>query len=120
MIGLTGTPMWNRILDLYGYFNLLVGHLEPDKEDGAPSLPRPTRHIGQTSVKVTCGTLRALYKAWSEERVLPWEFTKVPYTLVNPAMLVKLAPNGNMTPSINHDCFPLLFRTCIMMRRILL
>jgi hypothetical protein len=112
--------MWNRILDLYGYFNLLVGHPEPDKEDGAPSLPRPTRHSGQTSVKVTSGALRALYKAWSEERVLPWEFTKVPYTLVNPAMLVKLAPNGNMTPSISHDCFPLLFRTCIMMQRILL
>ncbi|OKO90882.1 hypothetical protein PENSUB_13183 [Penicillium subrubescens] len=57
-----------------------------------------------------------LYKAWSEERVLPWEFTKVPYALVNPAMLVKLVPNGNITPSLSHDCFPFLFRACIMMR----
>ncbi|KAJ5883559.1 Helicase C-terminal [Penicillium subrubescens] len=41
VIGLTGTLMWNRILDLYGYFNLLGGHLEADKEEGAPLTPTP-------------------------------------------------------------------------------
>lgn len=41
---------------------------------------------------------------------LPWDFTEVLYALVNPAMLVKLVPNGNITPSISHHCFPFLFR----------
>lgn len=67
-------------------------------------------------MEVKCGTLRALYKAWSQVRVLPWEFVEILYTLVNPAMLVKLVPNGNITPSIIHDCFPFLFHACIMMR----
>lgn len=48
--------------------------------------------------------------------MLPWDFTEVLYALVNPVMLVKLVPNGNITPSISHDCFPFLFRACIMMR----
>ncbi|OKO93309.1 hypothetical protein PENSUB_12372 [Penicillium subrubescens] len=118
VIGLTGTLMWNRILDLYGYFNLLGGHLEADKEEGAPSLPRPTCHIKNTSVERKSGTFRALYKAWSEMRILPEDFAKVLHTLVSPAMLVKLVPNGNITPLISHDCFPFLFRACIMMRSI--
>lgn len=108
MIGLTGTRMWNRIEDIYRYLSLLAGGLKEDKEDDVPSLPRPK--------DVACGNIRELYTAWSKIQVLPRDFDSVPYALLNPAMLVRLAPGGQISPALGHAIFPFLFRTSPMMR----
>ena len=107
LIGLTGTPMWNKVVDLFGYFSLLAGGLGVS-DDAVKSLPRPDG--------VVCSTLPALYKEWSKVRVLPRDYSQIPYALLSPSMLVQVAPGGNISPQTSHACFPFLFRASIMMR----
>lgn len=108
LFGLTATPMWNRILDLFGYCSLLAGHLETDNTTSAQHLPRPG--------DVPCPTLKALYKAWSDVQVLPDDPSKIPYTLINPEMLIKLSENGEVDAKTGYEACPFLFRAAIMQR----
>ncbi|KAJ5380671.1 uncharacterized protein N7496_003099 [Penicillium cataractarum] len=108
LIGLTTTPMWNTIEDFFGYLSLLAGGLKEDKEDDVPSLPRPEG--------VTCDNLRDLYTAWSKVKVLPEDFDSIPYALLNPAMLARLAPGGQISPALGQAIFPFLLRASTMIR----
>lgn len=86
--------MWNKVVDLFGYFNLLAGGLRVDtSQDGIELLPRPGN--------VECNGLYDLYKSWSRIRVPPRDYTAIPYELLSPTMLLKLAPRGEITPDIS-------------------
>lgn len=110
LFGLTATPMWNLILDLYGYCSLLAGHLSVDFTDGDPigGLLPPD--------EVRFADLRSLYKAWSGVTTLPEDFDDIPYEPLNPAVLIRLTKDtgGEVTTQIGYEAYPLLFRVCIM------
>jgi hypothetical protein len=109
LFGLTATPMWNPMLDIYGYCSLLAGHLPVDESQVAESLPRPEG--------VACRDLKSLYKAWSNVRVLPEDPSKTPYALINPAMLIKLREKkGEITHQIGYEAYPFIFRAAVMQR----
>ncbi|KAJ5389663.1 Helicase C-terminal [Penicillium cataractarum] len=96
LFGLTATTMWNRILDLYGYCSLLTGHLTVKftKQNPTGGL------LGPNDVRYP--DLRVLYKAWSDVTILPENSTKIPYELLNPAVLVQLTKDthGEITTQI--------------------
>lgn len=104
--------MWNRILDLYGYCSLLAGHLSVEftKNDPTGGLLGPN--------EVRYPDLRSLYKAWSDVTILPEDSSKIPYELLNPAMLVQLTKDthGEVTTQIGYEAYPFLFRASIMQR----
>ncbi|CEJ55561.1 hypothetical protein PMG11_01813 [Penicillium brasilianum] len=112
LFGLTATPMWNRILDLYRYCSLLAGHLSVDFTDDDPTggLPGPD--------EVRFADLRSLYKAWSDVTTLPEDFDEIPYELLNPVVLMRLTEDtgGEVTTQIGYEAYPFLFRACIMQR----
>jgi hypothetical protein len=102
---LTATPMWNRILDLYGYCSLLAGHLSVDftDDDETGGLLGPD--------EVRFADLRSLYKAWSDVTTLPEDFDEIPYELLNPAVLIRLTKDtrGQVTTQIGYEAYPFLF-----------
>jgi hypothetical protein len=78
--------MWNKVVDLFGYFHLLAGGLQVDtSKTGIELLPRPGN--------VECEGLYDLYMSWSRVRVVPRDYTPIPYELLSPTMLLKLAPD---------------------------
>lgn len=62
-----------------------------------------------------CKSFRELYVAWSNVHVLPTEFEKVPYELLDPKMLARLG-KPDISAIIAHDCFPFLLQASIKMR----
>jgi hypothetical protein len=118
LIGLTGTLMWNRIVDLYGYWSLLPGGLAKVADDGDndENGEMDISSLAHPEGVQACQTLQELYSAWSQVRVLPRQFDAVPYELLDPKMLVRLGKKNIGTIIGSYNCFPFLFRASIMMR----
>lgn len=110
--------MWNRIVDLYGYWSLLAGGLAKVADDGdndenrEMDISSPAHPEGVQAYQ----TLQELYSAWSQVRVLPRQFDAVLYELLDPKMLVRLGKKNISTIIGSYNCFPFLFRASIMMR----